>query len=279
MKYKINFAGIELKNQVFVASGIIGFGEEYSNVFDINKLGGIITKTITLKPRKGNAMPRIVETASGMINTIGLENPGVDKFLEEKVPFIQKNIKTAVIVSVGGESPEEFLEILKKIEGISCISAVELNLSCPNVGLNKGIQLISQNPQAAYNVVNKVKMNTKYPVIAKLTPAVNDINEIALACERAGADGLALINTVPGYSETFKGSPIIGGLSGPAIKPVALRAVYNVSKNVKIPIMGVGGINSYDDVLDFFVAGAKVVAVGSAMFRNPNLPLEIIAKL
>ncbi|MBU0951261.1 MAG: dihydroorotate dehydrogenase [Elusimicrobia bacterium] len=277
MKLETNFIGLKLKNPVFVASGIIGFGEEYSRLFNINLLGGIITKTITVSPRKGNAMPRIVETHHGMINTIGLENPGVDKFIEEKMPFIKKNIKTNVIVSIGGENTEEFTQITEKINMLQSISAIELNLSCPNVGLAKGTQLLSQNPVDAFKVVKKVKEISKFPIITKLSPAVTDITQIASACEEAGTDALSLINTVPGmhYDKTSK-TKIFGGFSGPSIKPVALRAIYNVSKKSKIPIMGVGGITCAEDVLEFFDAGAVVVAIGCGMFKNPLLPLEII---
>ncbi|OGS28204.1 MAG: dihydroorotate dehydrogenase B catalytic subunit [Elusimicrobia bacterium RIFOXYB2_FULL_48_7] len=280
MGIETDFLGLKLKNPVFAASGIIGYGEEYSELFDINLLGGIITKTITLHPRKGNPMPRIAETSSGMINSIGLENPGVDKFIEEKTPYISKKITTAVFVSIGGETPEEFVQVIEKLNAIKCISALELNLSCPNVGLSRGLGLISQNPVDSFKAVRKAKELSVFPVMAKLSPAVTDITQIAIACEEAGAGALSLINTVPGmhYDKSLK-TAITGGLSGPAIKPAALRAVHSVSKKVKIPVMGAGGICTARDAREFFDAGATVIAVGSGMFRNPSLPLEIIKEL
>ena len=273
-----NFIGLKLKNSVFVASGIAGFGEEYSDLFDINKLGGFITKTVTLLPRKGNSLPRIVETTSGMINSIGLENPGVDAFIEDKLPFLRKNLKIPVIVSIGGETAEELVSVVRKLNGVEVISAIELNLSCPNIKSARKY-FISQDKELAYKTIRAIRKVTKFPLIAKLSPAVTDITEIAQVSKNAGADAVALINSFPAMFFSKDRAPVFGGLSGPVIKPIALKMIYEVSRKVKIPVMGVGGITSVKDAMDFFAAGSSVIAVGSCMFKNPKLPIEIIKGL
>jgi len=282
MNLETDFIGLKLKNPLFIASGIAGFGEEYSRIINLNILGGFITKTVTLKQRIGNPPPRIIEVQSGIINTIGLENPGIEKFIQEKMPFIRKYFNIPVIISIGGETIEEFVRIVKKLDKLEGISAIELNLSCPNVRKKTNFtKLISQDTKLTYSVIKAVKKNTCYPVVTKLTPAVTDITEVAIVCQEAGSDAISLINTYPAlsFSKSEPRSVIAGGLSGPCIKPIALRMVYEVAKRVNIPIMGMGGICSADDVIDFISAGAKTVAIGSALFRNPKLPEQILSYL
>jgi dihydroorotate dehydrogenase (NAD+) catalytic subunit len=313
-------ARIKLKNPLLVASGIIGFGEEYSKLINLNVFGAITTKTVTLKPRAGNPSPRIVETMEGMINSIGLENPGLEIFLKEKLPFLKRKLKIPIVVSIAAENAEEFAEISRRLDKEKGISALELNLSCPNVrskepraksppllscppprlasgdagageskngGINSEqgvISLISQDAELTYEVVKRVKKVTKLPVIAKLTPNVTDITVIAKTAESAGADALSLVNTFsalafPHSPLTTSHSPVFGGLSGPAIKPIVLRMIYETYQKVKIPIIGMGGINSPQDAIEFFLVGAKAIALGSALFRDPFLPQKILIGL
>jgi len=292
-------AGIKLKNPLLVASGIIGFGEEYSKLINLNVFGAITTKTITLKPRAGNPPPRIVETISGLVNSIGLENPGLEVFLKEKLLFLKRKLKIPIVVSIAAESAEEFAEISCRLDKEKGISALELNLSCPNIrqqenvvsparrlagGRFIGIALISQNPKQTYEVIKKVKKATKLPIIAKLTPNVTDITVIAKSAESAGADALSLVNTFSALAFhqspiTNHQSPILGGLSGPSIKPIVLRMIYETYRKVKIPIIGMGGINSSQDAIEFFLVGAKAIALGSALFRDPFLPQKILIGL
>ncbi len=281
--------GIRLKNPLIVASGIIGFGEEYSRLTNLNIFGAITTKTVTLKPRAGNPPPRIVETSAGMVNSIGLENPGLDVFLKEKLPFLRKKLKIPIIVSVTAENVEEFAEICRKLNKEKGIAAIELNLSCPNVRSREPRAkseelLISQDSDLTYQVVRKVKRVTGLPVFAKLTPNITDITVIAKAAESAGADALSLVNTFsalafPHSPLTASHSPVFGGLSGPAIKPIVLRMIYETYQKVKIPIIGMGGINSPQDAIEFFLVGAKAIALGSALFRDPFLPQKILIGL
>lgn len=271
----IDFIGLKLKNPVFIASGIAGFGEEYSQLIDLNICAGFITKTITVKPKQGNKPPRIIETPAGMINRIGLENPGLDKFIKEKLPVMTRILRIPVIVSIAGDTVEEYVQITEKLNKYTkIISAIELNLSCPNVKYK--VKCYAQSTELTYEIVNKVKQVSKLPVIAKLTPNVTDIAEIALSTEKAGADAVSLINTVTGLGILNTGEFVIGGLSGPCIKPVALRCIYEVRRKTEIPIMGVGGITCAEDVREFLNAGADTVAVGSALFNNPSLIKEII---
>ena len=273
----VEIGRLKLRNPVMVASGTFGCGEEYAKLFDINKLGAIVTKTITLKARVGNPPPRIVETASGMLNSIGLENKGADDFLKEKSPFL-KALKTKVVISVAGETTAELQELVKKVGSSGLADAIELNLSCPNI---KDRGIIAQDPKAVGAFVRAARKAAKTVLIAKLSPNVTDISEVAGAAEDAGADAVSLINTFPAMAIDIKtGRPVLGnvtgGLSGPAIKPIALKMVWDVHNAVKIPIIGIGGIMTAEDAIEFLLCGAKAVQVGTANFVNPKAPLEII---
>lgn len=272
---KTEICGIKMNTPILTASGTFGFGEEFSDFVDLKKLGGVMVKCITLKPRAGNAGVRITETPSGMLNCIGLENPGVENFLSEILPRIKN--KMNVIVNISGSSVEDYGELAKLLD-VEGVSAIELNISCPNV--KDGGIIFGTNPNAAAEVTKAAKKFTSKPVIVKLSPNVTDITEIARAVESAGADCLSLINTLMGMEiniETWKPTlgNITGGLSGGAIKPVALRMVYQVAQVVKIPIIGMGGIRSAKDAIEFFLAGASAVAVGTANFSNPNVTMKI----
>jgi len=279
-------AGIKLKNPLIVTSGVIGFGEEYNKLINLNVFGAVTTKTVTLKPRAGNPPPRIVETVSGVVNSIGLENPGLEVFLKEKLPFLHKKFKVPIIVSITAENAEEFAKIVRRLNRERGISAIELNLSCPNIRHEaRGTRLISQNPELTYEVMKRVKRVTGMPIIAKLTPNVTDITLIAKSAESAGADALSLVNTFSALAfsnspiHQFTNSPVFGGLSGPSIKPIVLRMIYETYRKVKIPIIGMGGINSPQDAIEFFLVGAKAIALGSALFRDPFLPQKILIGL
>jgi dihydroorotate dehydrogenase (NAD+) catalytic subunit len=275
---KVRIGRLELKNPVMAASGT--FGEEYKELIDINSLGAYVAKTITLEARTGNPAPRVYETASGMLNSIGLENKGFEYFKKEKAPFLNK-LKTAVIISIAGNSASEFKELAKCASSLGCADAIELNLSCPNVKHGAHHGLIAQDGGATAEVIRAVKKVTTLPVIAKLTPNVSDITRIALCAEEAGADALLLVNTFYGMAvdiDTRKPrlGNTIGGLSGPAIKPMALKMVYDTYKKVKIPVIGCGGIMNYKDALEFMIAGARAVQVGTANFVNPSATIDII---
>ena len=277
---KTEICGIKMNTPILAASGTFGFGEEYENFVDLQRLGGVMVKCITLKPRSGNEGVRIAETPMGMLNSIGLENPGVEKFLSEILPRIKK-YNMNVIVNISGSSVEDYGE-LAKLLNVDGVAALELNISCPNV--KDGGIIFGTDPKAAFEVTAEAKKNTDKPVIVKLSPNVTDITEIALAAESAGADCLSLINTLMGMQiniETFKPTlgNITGGLSGSAIKPVAVRMVYQVARAVKIPIIGMGGIRTCADAAEFFLAGASAVAVGTANFADPNIMMKIIADL
>lgn len=268
--------GIKMNTPILAASGTFGFGEEYENFVDLQKLGGVMVKCITLKPRSGNEGIRIAETPMGMLNSIGLENPGVEKFLAEILPRIKK-YNMNVIVNISGSSVEDYGE-LANLLNVDGVAALELNISCPNV--KDGGIIFGTDPKAAFEVTTEAKKNTDKPVIVKLSPNVTDITEIALAAESAGADCLSLINTLMGMQiniDTFKPTlgNVTGGLSGSAIKPVAVRMVYQVARAVKIPIIGMGGIRTFADAAEFFLAGASAVAVGTANFLNPNIMMKI----
>jgi len=274
----IELAGIPLKNPVMVASGTFGYGEEYAELIDLNRLGAIVTKTITLKPRLGNEPPRIVETASGILNSIGLQNVGIDAFINEKLPFLRE-YDVPLIVSIAGETSDEYVELAKKLRGRK-IEGLELNLSCPNIKYDRKL-MIAQDPKATHLVVSRVKKVTIVPVIVKLSPNVTDIASIAKVCEEAGADGICLINTFTGMAIDVESREpmlrqITGGLSGPAIKPIALRMVYEVHKAVGIPIIGMGGIMAARDALEFIIAGAKAIAIGTGNFVDPFTPIKVI---
>lgn len=276
MNTSVKIGKIRLKNPVMVASGTFGAGEEYAEFIDINKLGAIVTKTITLRPRAGNPPPRIVETPAGMLNAIGLENKGLEYFLKEKIPFLRK-LKIPVIVSISGETADEF-KILAQRLGDSAIDGLELNISCPNIKSGKG--LIAQCAGSTYDVVNAVRKATKLTIITKLSPNVTDITEIAQAAQDGGSDAVSLVNTFLGMAVDIAGrrhilGNVTGGLSGPAIKPLALRMVHEVYRKVKTPIIGIGGIINSKDALEFLICGAVAVQVGTANFIDPGAALGI----
>lgn len=276
----VHIGGLNLKNPVLTASGTFGYGSEIAALYDVNILGGMVTKTITRTERIGNPPPRIAETQAGMLNSIGLANVGIEKFISDKLPFLQ-SLSTTIIVNIAGDSQEDFLNLIERLEEHEGIDGYELNLSCPNVagGLN-----FSTDPEPAGKIVSEAKKRTKRCVIPKLTPNVTDITVIAKAVEDAGADAISLINTLVGMSvnvETRRPNlgTIMGGLSGPAIKPVALAMVYKVGKTVKIPLLGIGGICSASDVLEFLMCGATAVQLGTINFISPNAPVSIIKEL
>lgn len=274
----VEIAGLKLKNPVMTASGTFGYGEEYADYVDLNQLGGIVVKGLSLKPRLGNPPPRIMETAGGMLNAVGLQNVGVDVFIEEKLPFLRKH-DVAVIANIYGESYADYAAVAKILNQTPGVHALEINVSCPNV--KEGGLSFGADPKAASEVTRRVKAETHLPVIVKLTPNVTDITVIAMAVEKAGADAVSLINTLTGMSIDLRTRTphlknITGGLSGPAIKPVALRMVWQVAKKVSIPVIGIGGILTAEDALEFMVAGAKAVQIGTANFINPRATLEII---
>jgi dihydroorotate dehydrogenase (NAD+) catalytic subunit len=277
----VKIGNLDLKNPMMVASGTFGYAEEFKDLMDLKKLGAIVTKTITLRPRQGNLPPRTCETPAGMLNSIGLENPGIDEFIQKKLPFLQK-LDIPVIVSIAAEtSPDEFTVLVEKLEKISAISAIELNISCPNLQKDK---LISQDAADTLSVVSALRKLTSKCLIVKLSPNVTSILEIAQAAQSAGADALALINTLGGMSidvnkRTPKLGAWVGGLSGPAIRPIAVKMVWEVYNKIKIPIIGMGGIMDVESALEFFIAGATAVSVGTANFVNPQTSVEIIAGL
>jgi dihydroorotate dehydrogenase (NAD+) catalytic subunit len=275
---KVNIAGLQMKNPVITASGTFGYGEEYADYIDLNLLGGISVKGLSLAPRAGNPPPRIMETTGGMLNSVGLQNIGVDAFIEEKIPFLRK-FDVAVIANIYGESYADYAAVAAKLDGVPGVHALEVNISCPNV--QKGGLSFGADPRAAAEVTRRVRAKNSLPLIVKLTPNVTDITVIARAVEQAGADAVSLINTLTGMSIDLDTrephlKSITGGLSGPAIKPVALRMVWQVARQVKIPVIGMGGIMTARDALEFMVAGASDVQVGTASFVNPRSGVEII---
>lgn len=274
----VDIGSLKIKNPVMTASGTFGYGEEYADYVDLNRLGAIVVKGLSLKPRLGNPPPRIMETAGGMLNAVGLQNIGVDVFIEEKLPFLQKH-DVAVIANIYGESYLEYQKVARKLSSVKGVHALEVNVSCPNV--KKGGLSFGADPKAAAEVTRRVKGETNLPVIVKLTPNVTDIAAIAQAVEKAGADAVSLINTLAGMSVDLKTrmshlKNITGGLSGPAIKPVALRMIWQVVKRVSIPVIGIGGIMNAEDALEFLILGAKAVQIGTANFINPRATLNII---
>ncbi len=277
----VKIGNLDLKNPVMVASGTFGYAQEFENLIDLKNLGAIVTKTITLRARQGNLPPRTCETSSGMLNSIGLENPGIDIFIKEKLPFLKK-LGIPVIASIAAEeTPDEFSTLIKKLDQIPEVSAIELNISCPNLAKDK---LISQDAKATLELVSTVRNLTAKCLITKLSPNVTSILEIALAAQGGGTDALALINTLSGMSiDVYKRTPKlgawVGGLSGPAIRPVAVKMVWETYNKIKIPIIGMGGIMDTKSALEFFIAGATVVSVGTVNFINPQASLEIIAGL
>lgn len=277
----VNVAGIKMQNPVMVASGTFGFGNEYGDFYDINKLGALVTKGLTLLPREGNPPPRIHETPAGMLNSVGLENPGVQKFIEEEWPRLSQ-LKVPVIANISGDTVDDYYKIAKQLSSLENLAALEINISCPNVA--KGGLAFGQEPQSAFEVVKAVREASKLPIIAKLSPNVTHIQEIAKAAVDAGADALSLINTLLGMAiDIHSAKPVFhrtfAGLSGPAVKPVALRMVWEVYEAVQVPIIGMGGITSWQDAVEFILAGASAVAIGTANFVNPMAPIEIIEGL
>lgn len=274
---EVNIAGIKLKNPVIAASGCFGFGREYSRFFDLNRLGGIAVKALTREPRKGNPPPRIAETPSGILNSVGLQNPGVKTFIEKEIPFL-RGFDTAIIANVAGDTIEDYEYMVETLSNAD-VDGIELNLSCPNV--KEGCMSFGSTANGVFEVVSRVRKKAGKTLIVKLTPNVTDIIEIARAAEAAGADSVSLINTLLGMAVDAKTRrPVLGnvtgGLSGPAVKPVALRMVYQVSKAVSIPIIGMGGISGGTDAVEFLLAGASAVMVGTAGFVNPIVWVETI---
>jgi dihydroorotate dehydrogenase (NAD+) catalytic subunit len=272
-----DIAGCKLKNPVIAASGTFGFGREYAEYIDLNAIGGISVKGLTLKPRKGNAPPRIAETPAGILNSVGLQNPGVEAFIKNEIPFLRQ-YNTAIIANVAGSTIEDYCEMAEVLSEAD-IDAIELNVSCPNV--KTGCVAFGNTPAGISEITSRVRSYCKKPLIVKLTPNVTDIKEIALAAEASGADALSLINTILGMAiDIYKRRPILannmGGLSGPAVKPVAVRMVYEVSKSVKIPVIGMGGISTGNDAIEFMLAGAAAVMVGTANFVNPDACTQVV---
>lgn len=277
MDTKINFAGIEMKNPVTVASGTFGYGREFQDFIDLNRLGAIITKGTSLKPRPGNKAPRICETASGMLNSIGLQNPGVEYFAEVDLPFLRK-FDTKIIVNACGSTIEEYVELCKILNTLD-IDGVELNLSCPNV--KAGCLAFGTTYEGVKNVTSQVRKVLDKPLLVKLTPNVTDITAPAKGAEDAGADAISAINTLLGMKiDINKRAPILanntGGLSGPAIKPVAVRCVYQIAQSVNIPVMGLGGIMNGEDAIEFMIAGASTISIGAGNFVDPTVAVKTI---
>ena len=274
----VEIAGVKLKNPVMTASGTFGSGAEFMDYIDLSLLGGLTTKGVSDVPWKGNQTPRVAETASGMLNAIGLQNPGVDVFIKRDLEKL-RGIDTVVMANVCGHTTEEYVEVVKRLAGSEVVKLLEINISCPNV--KAGGITFGTNPDAAFEVTKAIKKYAKQPVIMKLTPNVTDITELARACEAGGADGLSLINTLTGmkidiHKRKFALANKTGGLSGPAVKPVAIRMVYQVSKAVKLPIIGMGGIMTGEDAVEFLMAGATAVSVGTANFNNPAASVEVV---
>jgi dihydroorotate dehydrogenase (NAD+) catalytic subunit len=270
--------GLLLANPVMTASGTFGYGTEYGHVFDIHGLGAIVCKGTTLEPREGNPQPRVAETACGLLNSIGLQNIGVDALIREKAP-IWASWRVPVIVNIAGETIDDYAKVASKLEGVAGISAVEVNISCPN--LKAGGAEFGAEPKSAASVVAAVKAATSLPVLVKLTPNTSDIVKVAVAVAEAGADAVSLINTIRGMAIDIAGrrpllGNITGGLSGPAIKPVALYMVYEVAGAVAIPVIGCGGITTASDAIEFIMAGASAIQVGTANLTNPCAPLEVL---
>ena len=278
MSLSVNFCGIEMKNPVTVASGTFGSGMEYSDFVDLSKLGAVTTKGVANVPWAGNPTPRIAEVYGGMLNAIGLQNPGIDTFVERDLKFL-KNYDTKVIVNVCGRSVQDYVEVVERLGDSEDVDLLEINVSCPNV--KEGGIAFGVDPKALENITKEVKAKAKQPVIMKLSPNVSDIAEMARAAVSGGTDALSLINTITGMKidinrRTFAIANKTGGMSGPAVKPVAVRMVYQVASAVDVPIIGMGGISTAEDALEFIMAGATMVSVGTANFANPMVTLDII---
>ena len=277
MNTEVKIAGITFKNPVMTASGTFGSGMEYSDFVDLNKLGAVVTKGVANVPWEGNPTPRVAEVYGGMLNAIGLQNPGIDVFLERDIPFLQ-NYDTNVIVNVCGKTVADYLEVVERLSDAP-VSMLEINVSCPNV--KEGAIAFGQKADSLYDITSQIKKKAKQPVIMKLSPNVTDITEMAKAAEAAGADALSMINTITGmkidiHKKRFVLANKTGGMSGPAIKPVAVRMVYQTAQAVQIPIIGMGGIGSAEDAIEFLLAGASAVAVGAMNFVNPYATVEVV---
>lgn len=277
----VEFAGLKLKTPLMPASGTFGYGQEFAPYLDLNQLGAIVTKGLSLKPKAGNPTPRIAETVSGMLNAIGLQNVGVDAFISEKMPFLEQ-FDSPVIVNFFGNTQEEYGEVAARLNDVPGVAALEMNISCPNV--KHGGIVFGTDPKAAFDVISTVRKRLTKPLIVKLTPNVTDIRITARAAEDAGADAISLINTITGMSVDVRNrkpriANVIGGLSGPGIRPIAVRMTHQVVQTVKIPVIGIGGIMRAEDALEFLIVGAKAVQVGTANFVDPNAMQTILADL
>lgn len=277
MDMRVNIAGVEWKNPVTVASGTFGSGEEFSDFVDLNRLGAVTTKGVANVPWTGNPTPRVAEVYGGMMNAIGLQNPGMEVFCKRDIPYL-KQFDTRIVVNVCGHAPEEYLSVVERLSG-EPVDMLEINISCPNV--NAGFLAFGQDARYVEELTAQIKKLARQPVIMKLTPNVTDITEIARAAEAGGADAVSLINTLTGmkidiHRKTFALANKTGGVSGPAVHPVAVRMVYQVANAVKIPVIGMGGISSAEDAIEMILAGASAVAVGTANFHNPAVTMEII---
>lgn len=280
-RLQVNLPGLSMKNPIMPASGCFGFGKEFANLYDLSKLGAIAIKATTVEPRFGNPTPRVAETSSGMLNAIGLQNPGLASVISNELQWLE-SFDVPIVANIAGSTIEDYIEVAKRVSLAPNVNALELNISCPNV--KEGGIAFGTNPQVAANLTKLVKEVSSVPVYVKLSPNVTDIVEMAVAVEEAGADGLAMINTLLGMRiDIKKRRPILangfGGLSGPAIKPVAIRMIHQVSQVVSIPIIGMGGVMNAEDVVEFFLAGASAVAVGTANFIDPFCCPKIIDEL
>lgn len=278
MKTQVTIAGVTLKNPVMTASGTFGSGMEYAEFVDLDRLGAVVTKGVANVPWPGNPTPRVTEVYGGMLNAIGLQNPGIDVFLERDIPFLKQH-DTKVIVNVCGKTVEDYVEVVERLGEEPAVSMLEINVSCPNV--KEGAIAFGQKADALFDITREVKRHARQPVIMKLSPNVTDIAEMARAAEAAGADALSLINTITGmkidiHKRTFALANRTGGMSGPAIKPVAVRMVYQAATAVQIPVIGMGGIGSAEDAIEFLLAGATAVSVGAMNFVNPYTCIEVV---
>lgn len=277
MNTQVTIAGVTFKNPVMTASGTFGSGMEYAEFVDLNRLGAVVTKGVANVPWPGNPTPRVAEVYGGMLNAIGLQNPGIDVFLERDIPFL-KQYDTNIIVNVCGKTVEDYVEVVERLGEESAVSMLEINVSCPNV--KEGAIAFGQKADALFHITKEIKAKAKQPVVMKLSPNVTDITEMARAAEAAGADALSMINTITGmkidiHRRRFAIANKTGGMSGPAIKPVAVRMVYQASRAVKIPVIGMGGIAAAEDAIEFLLAGASAVSVGAMNFVNPYATVEI----
>jgi len=277
MDLTVKIGSLTMSNPVGTASGTFGFGEEYGQLIDLSKLGAIYTKALTPEPREGNAVPRLVETPSGILNSIGLANPGIERFIEEKVPFLE-TVNTSIILNVSGSTEEDYKTVLAKTDHLSCIDGYEINISCPNV--KHGGLAFGTDPVQVEKLTASLRKVTAKPLIVKLTPNVTDISVIAKAAEAGGADAISCINTVRGMVIDTKNKKTvipagIAGLSGPAVRPVGVAATYTVSRSVSLPVIGLGGIMNSDDAIQYLLAGASAIQIGTGLFVDPGLPLKV----